>query len=329
MKRTMLAAAAALLFCWLAGPARAEPGEVVLKNGDVLKGEVSETKDEVVVEHAVLGRLVLARSSVSAVRLAAVEGPDPASHAPYEPGEKPSASAALATLCGGPCPCEPAAPVCEKPWHLKVTLAASLTSGNSDTAALVAAAEYTRKVAPWAFKAGVGFVYTEADGDVTANRWSGIVRGDRDLGHCSYLFAQVLFDRDEQSDLEYRFTPTAGYGRYLFQRPDQELKAEIGGGIIIEKYVDLDQTIDPAGYFGAHYVKKWADKRKFTADLDFIPNLNDFDLSAGHLLLAYGMPLCKELSLVIGAKLDYVVDPPVEDVESWDLLLTVGVTLDM
>jgi putative salt-induced outer membrane protein YdiY len=177
-------------------------------------------------------------------------------------------------------------------------------------------------------KLGGAFVYQENEGDKTAERYAGLLRVDRDIDAWTYAFGQVMYDKDEPAGLDYRWTPTAGVGRVLWRSPDQELKAEVGGGLAIEKRLGLPETSDPVGYVGVHYGKSWEDKRKFSADLDFTPNVGDFDLSLTRLALAYAWPLCKGVSVVAGARFDYVISPP-DDRDELDTLLTLGVAFEM
>ena len=255
--------------------------------------------------------------------------------APFLPGEKPDAGRASAHLAGGadcgPCieKCDPDVMVpCERAWKLKLGFALSSTSGNTDTFSLVGDVLVTRIAKPWTFKVGGAFVYQENEGDTTAERYAGILRVERDLDQWTYAFAQLTYDKDEPAGLDYRWTPTAGLGRVLWRAPDQELKAELGGGMTIEKRLGLEETSDPSGYVGVHYWKSWADSRKFTADLDFTPNLNDFDLSVTRLVLAYSFPVCTGLSIVAGARFDWVIAPP-DDREELDTLLLLGVSYEL
>jgi putative salt-induced outer membrane protein YdiY len=128
-----------------------------------------------------------------------------------------------------------------------------------------------RKADPWTLTLEAGFLYqTDADGDTSAERWAGRVRVDRALSGRTYVFGQAIFDRDEPADIEYRVTGLAGIRRFLIQRDNEELKAELGGGLVYEKRVGVDATTDPAGYVGVHYWRAWANKQRFAADFEFI-----------------------------------------------------------
>lgn len=325
--RRLVAAAAAVLALVCARSVLATPGEVVLANGDVLRGDVTTTADTVVVDHAALGRVTLARASVVEVRGAAAPAPVGDRYAPYLPGEAPDTARAVAHLVGGTCDPLPLCG-CPEPWKLKLGLALSLTQGNSDTFALVGDVLASRVFAPWTIKLGAAFVYQESEGDTTAERYAGLLRLERNLDARTYAFGQVLYDRDEPAGLEYRFTGTVGVGRVLHQTTESSLKGELGAGVVHEKRLGEDATTDPSAYLGLHYKREWADKRTFAADLDFTPNLGDFDLSVTRLALALGWPVSGGWKFAIGARFDYVIAPP-DDRDELDVLLTAGVTYEM
>lgn len=254
--------------------------------------------------------------------------PDAPDAAPFLPGERPDV--AVAHLVGGPCVarCEPDvfAP-CERAWKLKAGVALSLTSGNTDTFSLVGDVLVTRIAKPWVFKVGGAFVYQETEGETTAERFGALARVERDLDGWTYAFVQSLYDRDEPAGLEFRHTPTAGLGRVLWRTPEQELRAEVGGGLTVEQRVGLPETSDPSGYLGVKYWRTWADQRRFDATLDFTPNFGDFDLSVTRLALAHAWPIAEGLKIVAGARFDHVIDPP-GGREALDTLVTLGISFE-
>jgi putative salt-induced outer membrane protein YdiY len=332
--RVRLLAASLLLACVAASAAVADPVEVVLKNGDVLRGEVTRTADAVVLEHPALGRLTIANAEVAAVRPIAAPAPAPAARPTpmaWQAFERPTArcgDAVVSQLCGGGdgAPAAPCAP--KRCWKLKGGVAASLTAGNSDALAIGANLDYERERGPWKWSAGASFIYNQSDGDVTAERWLAYVRAEHCLSSRAYAFGKGTFDRDEPADLEYRLTGVGGAGYYFVKRDDLELKGEAGAGVTWEKRVDQSETVDPTGYLALLFRRTWASQREFKANLEFFPNLSDFDLSFGRLGLAYEMPLTDLIRLSLGARIDYVVSPP-DGKDEVDLFLLLGVSFSI
>jgi hypothetical protein len=199
----------------------------------------------------------------------------------------------------------------------------SLQEGNTETFNVKLDGEIEKKPAPWGGKAALAFVYGETDGEISAENWHGLLRVDRKLGARAYAFGQVLFDRDEPADLEYRFTGVAGVGMTFLETATDLLKAEIGVGGVQEKRIDLEETFDPTAYLGARYERCWGEGNRFFADLKVLPNLGDVDLTRTTFEVGYECPICRWLKGTVGARVDWVVDPP-GDVEPVDLLVTAG-----
>lgn len=327
MFHVLRTATAVLVLAAACAPAFADTGEVVLKNGDVLKGDVASTSTGYVVRHATLGRLELSRDAVSAVRWDKDRIATEAATSDSLLLGREERAETLALLTGG---CDPV-PACGCPsWKVDITGAFSISQGNSESMSFVLGGKAIRKADPWTLTLEAGFLYqTDADGDTSAERWAGRVRVDRALSGRTYVFGQAIFDRDEPADIEYRVTGLAGIGRFLIQRDNEELKAELGGGLVYEKRVGVDATTDPAGYAGVHYWRAWANKQRFAADFEFIPNLNDFDLSVARLILAYELPLSGKLRFVTGLRFDYVVEPADPTIENLDVLFTLGFGLSL
>lgn len=223
---------------------------------------------------------------------------------------------------GGDCGCKPPDP-CAGPWSGEIGAAFSLESGNNDLFDLHvdAKAAYTRGPSTWSGK--VDYHYGEREGEETADHWHGELRYDHKFTALSYAFAQALFERDEISGQDYRIHGLAGYGRVLWQRKDMELKGEVGGGLVVEKYRGSPETVDPSAYAGLDFCKQWGDGSKLTAELDFLPNLGDWDLTGLTLDVDYSKPLAGKLSLTIGLRIEHILDPP-GDRESTDVFFDVG-----
>jgi hypothetical protein len=187
---------------------------------------------------------------------------------------------------------------------------------------LVANAEVERKPDPWGMRASVQYHYASQDDVTSADAWHALARVERQITCDLYVFGEVLFDRDDLADLEYRFTGVFGGGYVLLKDGVNEWKVEAGGGGVLEKYEALAESFDPAAYAGTRYERKW-DCRRIFADLKFLPNLSEWDLSRLTFDSGLEMPLCSWCKLAVGFRVEHVIDPP-GDLETTDIFLTVG-----
>jgi hypothetical protein len=201
----------------------------------------------------------------------------------------------------------------------------SIQEGNSDTLDVKLDGEIEHKPNPWGYRASLAYLYGEDDGDVSSDEWHGLARVERKIGARASVFAEVLYDRDELALLEYRFTGTIGLGYAFVEEPCLLFKGEVGAGGVLEKYEPREETFDPSAYLGLRFEKKWGEGgTRLFADLKFLPNLSDFDLSRTVLDSGYEMPLCSWLKAALGLRLEHQIDPPEPGVEDLDLLFTVG-----
>jgi putative salt-induced outer membrane protein YdiY len=250
----------------------------------------------------------------------ALAGGPPVPPPPPPPGgERVAAPVWRAPACCPP-PCDPCAP--KGPWIRRVGLALALQDGNSSVFDFVGSAEVEREPDPWGMRVGIQYHYAEQNDIVSADAWHAIARVERDLTKRLYAFGEVLFDADEIANLEYRFTGVAGVGYTIVDDGVNNWKVEAGGGGVYEKYDLLEETFDPSAYAGTRYERKWQCKRIF-ADLKFLPNLGEWDLTRIVFDSGLEFPLCEWLKLAVGFRVEYVIDPP-GNLETTDTFLTVG-----
>ncbi len=215
-----------------------------------------------------------------------------------------------------------------KPWNVELILGFSLAQGNSDLLNFTFDGRADYEKGPWAIGNLVQFVYGENAGVRSAENWRTKHRVDRKFSDTSktYAFGQLLFNRDELSGLEYRFTPTVGIGRTLMQGNRGFLKGEIGGGAVHEKRLGMGATTAPSAYLGLDMERNWRDGKKIVVDYDFVANLDDVGLSFWTLDTKFFVPVCAWMDLTVGVRLDYVFEPP-GGAESLDVLTVVGLNV--
>jgi len=316
---------AILLSLSLWSPA-AEAGAVILRNGDVLHGVVTEAEGRVVVEHAVLGRVVLSPGDCSEVH---PDGPL-RTHTETETirvrravdqalsmAVVPMAGDGVVRVAGA----EPA-----DPFDVELGAAASLASGNTDLfdLKLDGLVRYSR--GRNTLESSLAYVYGEQDGDRSAENWHGKARFERRLSARAYAFAQALYDRDVFADIQHRVTAVEGLGWELAKSRRAALKAEVGGGMTFERRFGQAWMRDPSAYVGFDYTYKDPSGRKLVVGLDWLPNLNEFDLSRTILDMRLDQPVGQGIDLSLGVRLEHVINPP-GAIKELDALLTAGFRL--
>jgi len=216
----------------------------------------------------------------------------------------------------------------ESPWSFEIGLAGSLARGNTETFDLLADGKvnYERNQVKAELKAA--YMYGEAKSVTTSENWHIQARMERRICGRSYGFGKYNYDRDPFADLDYRHTGILGYGRTLIDREKTKLKGELGGGMVWEQRLTTPPTASPAAYLGLDFSHEWGAGNTFTLDYDFVPYLNNFDLSYMTWDMKFGTPLCKGLDLTVGARVGWVIEPPAPT-KPLDLLLAVGLRLKL
>ena len=317
-----------ILAALLLSATSARADEVTLRTGDVLHGHVLEDADGMILEHEVLGQVRLAHGDVASVRqdepVVTLALPVPAD--PPSGVSAPVLARVPAIEITASQPLHGAASD-KGPWSHSIEVSANTASGNTDVFNLEFDAESRYEQGVWAFEVGGHALYTHSAGDTTAQHYHANVRVERKLDSRTYVFGQVLFDRDELADLEYRVNGTIGIGRVLAKTKVAELRGEIGAGVTHEKRLGMESSTDPSGWLALDYERTWADNSKLTAEFDFLPNFGDFDLSVASLDIEYARAVNELMSLVFGLRLEYVINPPAA--KSLDTYFTAGIRLSL
>ena len=104
------------------------------------------------------------------------------------------------------------------------------SSGNSETTSLNAKAKTAFDFADWRHKASASAISASDSDETTQERYTAGFQSEYKFSEHHYLFANVNWEKDRFSGIEYRYSETAGYGRRLVRTDPIKLDAEIGAG---------------------------------------------------------------------------------------------------
>jgi putative salt-induced outer membrane protein YdiY len=215
-KLPQLAACVALL---AAVPCAAAPVRVTLKNGDILNGELARQSDEVVViRHAVLGELSVARADVRALVVGegAIAKQDTRVHEQKVAREPDNGLLGSGWL---------------KDWERRLEAGVSGAAGASDNqqAHVGFMADYEDTEVRWAQRAR--FFRAESDGDETANSATvSLALDDLLPGTPRFRFAGGQYDQDKFQDWRNRLAVNGGLGYQFASTPRYRLLGRAGVG---------------------------------------------------------------------------------------------------
>jgi putative salt-induced outer membrane protein YdiY len=245
----------------------ADAGEVYLANGDRITGDVvSENEENVVVATPSMGELSIKRSFIHHI----VRVPVNPTVFPTQPVPTSNSSA------------KPSPPKGEqlKPraWKGEFSPGFDIRRGNTHTTNLNASLRLNKKTTKdeWELK-GDSF-YTSARKKMTSQRYYGFGRYANNFGEkrkWNYFF-KVEADHDRFANIDYRVTPSAGYGYKFSDKPDWRALAELGLGVT--HTVFLDDTPDTDEFVLVPRIlmeKRIFERLKISQELTMYPSLSE------------------------------------------------------
>jgi putative salt-induced outer membrane protein len=178
-----------------------------------------------------------------------------------------------------PCPCPEPPPPPDPLWFGKANFSFLSTSGNTDTTSIGGAAEVNYNPKPFLFTLKGAYLYSQTDGEVTAESSAASMRGSFDITPRFYVFAGAGYLRNTFSGIDALWSVDGGAGYKFFDGPNQFLKAEGGVGWTNEKDIILGVIQNTRSYANAraalYYKWQFTKSAAFTNDFTYLLDLDD------------------------------------------------------
>ncbi len=274
------------------------PSAVVIRlaGDEIIKGVILESSDgEIVVQHALLGRLVIPRSAIVAIE-SPPAGETPPAEATPPGGETPPAAAAPASSAT---PAAPARPVGEPPrpewakdeaevdleeeaapppgsveWLANIQASLSGVSSENDEFDLRAAVGASRRTSEDLLRFDAEYYFSLLNGDTTDNNLLATLVYDRDLAPGDWLlFGKGQYQYDAFQSWEHRLSGYAGLGHRVFRLPPLALTLKVGAGATRE-FGDSGETI-PEGYGEVAFFWRIDERQHLEGGMNIAPDLTD------------------------------------------------------
>ena len=212
-------------------------------------------------------------------------------------------------------------------WKITGRLGLTVTDGNSDTITFTAGLDAVRDWEPWKVVVTESSLYSEDDGDQTANEHILTIRLERKISERGALFMQTLLEYDEQEDLDLRLVLTLGYKHQLVKKEDFNLWGELGGGVIHEEFSALSETAGTA-HVAVNWEWKLSEQLTYTQSFLLLPNLSE---GGEFLFIAESVltnPINERLDLRLSLTDRYNSDPVAGNEEN-DLQVTLTIAIKL
>lgn len=291
---------AVVALCFSASAASAQD-TIELDNGDVLKGEIVQSDDEVVIiEHDMLGRLEIPRDQIKTYTIQGADGPI------VEPPPPPKTEIDY--------------------WDLAVDLSLNATTGNTEEQQLRIGLNASRRTDRTRLALDFSYYWKATDSITTDNKATFGVRNDWLIPESKWFrFVAGRVDYDQFESWDERVNAQGGPGYHFIDSENLELDG-YGGLGVRKEFGSANDQAQLEGVLGTDLTWTATGRQTVAFSLAYFPvvtEINDFRLRSTA-QWRYALDTEYALSLVIGYLLEYqnVVDP---GKERTDFRLWVGV----
>jgi putative salt-induced outer membrane protein len=241
--------AACILYAGLLLPGLAIADQLIMKNGDVITGDVSKVEsDKVFIKPTYTDEFSIDLAEVASIEADQVfeveleDGSQITAHFAGAQDEQQVLIVDGAEMNIGVMQLtqarEPDAEVVIDPWEGTGELGFVNTTGNTETVNLNFRFNLVRTGESWRHRFTGTALNTSEDGRQDNERYTVEVQSDRKLNDRSWLFGAFRWDADKFGSYDPQVTLTAGYGYQLMKSDKHQLKGEAGAG-----YRKLTETV--------------------------------------------------------------------------------------
>lgn len=290
-----------------------------LDNGDVLRGTIaSVTQGEVLLQHAVLGEVMIPRTRIAEafagawrtrVEPSPVKPDEPVIDRPdADPGEEPS------RIEAAPPPVVVVPKESRVKWQREIELGLTGSQGNTDRANFQGGFRMSRETGTDTFQLNTRYRLDTSRGERTANRFLANARNDWGLADPDWsLFLQSGVELDEFAVFDARWTGGGGFGYRFINTPSTVLRGRLGFGFARD-FGGLDDDYNPEVITGLELSHRFTDRQLLVASAEVFPEVDAFDDFRSILRAEWQLRLenSKDVFLRIGAEHRYDTDSPAE-----------------
>lgn len=274
------------LFVIAAAPARAD--EITFKNGDVLRGKIVKAEDgKLTIASEVAGDLTVNLADVRTfttdepLQLRLKDG-----SIIHQRAVASEAEGSITTEGGTLEPQQLSFDSIEsinftEKWTGSLFVGGSITRGNSDTEALDARFDLTRRTRLDRTYLEAGYFYSRqedpstGDENTTADHWFVFGKYDYFFSKKLYAYASTRIERDRIALLDLRLTPSVGVGYQWIERDDLQFFTEAGLAWVYEDYTVGDSADYVAARLAYGVIHELNDRVTLFHNLEYLPSLED------------------------------------------------------
>lgn len=211
-------------------------------------------------------------------------------------------------------------------WSGDASLGYLQTNGNTKKSSLNGSASAKRMFEGAELSAKVNIYNSTSDKTMDSQTWDALLRYSFDFGETNRWFNsyQIGVDHDRFADIDYRITPAAGIGYWLYKEEGFKWMVETSFGYEITEYrSSKDQDSSAVAILHTNVEKSVFKDAKLSEDLSIIPSLGD-----GGTRIKSTTELTNPLTDSLDLSLKYILDhdtEPSPDKKKTDTKIITGI----
>jgi len=221
----------------------------------------------------------------------------------------------------------------KKNWSLALNLGANLSSGNTETYQVNAAAEYNYKIQDGNIKAGFSLNYGEVeqtDADGKTEMVKDVDKYNIYTGY-RYNFSERYFTdviaammHDYKADIKHRYTVGPSIGVNILNSETFVLSTSVGAVYLHEEYEkNLGSDEYVAWRLAEEFTWNISEGTKLVQGVEYLPESEDFDNYLANFMISLEAPVSKGMSMFVTFK-DTYDSTPVDNKKKNDTSLIFG-----
>lgn len=188
-----------------------------------------------------------------------------------------------------------------KPWALTADLGLVNTAGNTNVTTVNVREGFTWRSDGWGVTQTFSLLYSQNEGETTANLWQAGVRGDRRLGGGPWrAYGLLTFTRNPFAGVDWRFEETGGVLVRPIDTARDSLEFDLGLSLSQQAVPETGERLDFASArLAAGFRHFFRERAYFLATATVLPNLQHGDDLRFSGEVAVGAPLTRYFSLKV------------------------------
>lgn len=196
-----------------------------------------------------------------------------------------------------------------KPLEASVAAGATLNDGNTESSMYTVSLKLKYKTCERSeLRFDSSVAYGETNDEKSADNADAALEFKYLLSERAYAVLNTSVARDDIADVEYRWISSVGIGYFLMKSDAATMTLDLGPALRVEKKGGV-RTEDGALRLFERYERTMESKAKFWQTLEYLPNIDDFEIYILKAELGVEAPVSAKLSIRLVVNNTYDSDP--------------------